>query len=847
MADTTILSADIGVTWLDNNRCKYLEWLGGTNTNYTMNQIYSAMQTLQDESATIDDGTCFSAETPTEYTTGIIDQGDNDPWYVQHRLMEKVTGGALKSASWTRATGTNTGIVCVAVSSTSQTIVQGDEGKLINNPTTGDDGTLLEFIDNGGSTHYLIIRPDTNAAGDDFDGTTGTLVVAGGGTASTITAGATTGEQIWANIYTIGTVEDSVHMYIYQGQALTTDARDRVFSWNSSTDDWYGNGHIDTVVALNDITDATWSTIDGGYLNVFARQGGDAYASFEVANSTTSGGRNPIPLQTAADADTAHGTQKISFTGAVSGTFTDGEVISQAGSLARGIIDVTNSTLTSGGEIVYFPITNAANGGIIGTMNNTGVITGADSGATATSNGNPADDGAADAAWFSGTGAPTISITAALADIDNDTVDEYYGISIDCNQNRLSEVYQWVKYITGYTQGTGGVIDTAESGVYGEEFIGGTAALTYTGGTTPTNIVEGESVTQAVSGATGVVLSHDTTNKKVLLRSTRGTFDSNTVNADDDSSTWTTVTSRNFAAKTASPLGTFAGGTFFGARGVLLTDYHADDANLFTLTDIDGGTYERPTSLSFVITNLQGSTTLTSDEDDRVSFFQLTGSGGDIDKDMFGGIAGTPAAGDNTLAVASTIQYIPEAGSLVIVDNPSSATATEYKVRYTSWTGTTFTLANFGDLTSTAATASTDDTNLYYATGGFNAAVKRGDLVVVSGRGAGYVKTVVSDTQLALEGLGISGLVSTDLFEINCVPVALTTGDNMYVPYIDKVAESSSESASFIDPTTQIFYRVKVRNSRNTTTKIKPFSSDGDVTSGNVSVQVVRAEDTIIT
>jgi len=47
MADTTILNGDIGVTWFANNRQKRLEWIGGTNTSYTMNDLYSAMQTLQ--------------------------------------------------------------------------------------------------------------------------------------------------------------------------------------------------------------------------------------------------------------------------------------------------------------------------------------------------------------------------------------------------------------------------------------------------------------------------------------------------------------------------------------------------------------------------------------------------------------------------------------------------------------------------------------------------------------------------------------------------------------------------------------------------------------------------------
>lgn len=844
MADTTILNGDIGVTWLDSNRGKFLEWIGGTNSSYTMNQLYSAMQTLQDESTTIDDGTCFSAETPTEYTIGKIDQGDNDPWYIQFDLMEKITGGALKTSGWTRATSTNTGIICVP--GTVGTILASDVGETVTGATTGS-GTLLEVISSGTGNDYLIIRPDSSAAGDDF--TTASQVITGSTSGRTFTqwstASSTTGEQVWANIYTIGTVEDAVHMYIYQGAALTTDARDRVYSWNSNTLDWYGNGHIDRTVALYDIEQTTWTAIDSGYVTVFGRKGGDLYASFEVSNSTTSGGRNPVPLQTAVDLDQGHGTKKIA-TGVWAGTFQDGEIISGGTSLGRGILDLANSTADT--ELVYFPIATAAVGGALTALTSGEVITGADSSASATSSGSPADDGPADAAWFTGTGAPTVSFTAALADIDNDTVNEYYGATIDCNQNRLNEVYQWAKYITQYGQGTGGVIETAEPGIQGEQYIGGTAAITYSGGSTPASIVEGESVTQQVSGAKGVVLSHDTTNFKVLLRSTRGSFVSGqTIDADDDSSTWTGVTASNFAAKTAAPLGTFAGGTFFGPRGLLLTDYHADDANSFILTDIDGGTYERPTSLSFTVTNLQGTTALTSNQDDRVSWFKLTGAGGDLDKDMFGGIAGTPAAGDNTFAVTNNIEFIPDSGSLVIVDGPGTASTVEYKIRYASHNGTgkTFTLANFGDLTSTAATAGSNDTTLVYSTGGFNANVKRGDLVVVAGRGAGYVETVDSDTQITLEGAGISGLVSTDLFEINCVPVGLTTADNMYVPYIDKVAEASSESASFIDPTTAIYYRVKVRNSRNTT-KIKPYSSDGNVTSANASVQITRTPDTII-
>jgi len=69
-----------------------------------------------------------------------------------------------------------------------------------------------------------------------------------------------------------------------------------------------------------------------------------------------------VPLATSVDGDQGHGTKKISFTGAVSGgPFTDGEVIEGGTSGGRAILDLTNSTVTSGGELVYFPIAGDAN------------------------------------------------------------------------------------------------------------------------------------------------------------------------------------------------------------------------------------------------------------------------------------------------------------------------------------------------------------------------------------------------------------------------------------------------------------------------------------------------------
>jgi len=325
MADVTILNGDIGVNYLANNRQKRMFWIGGTNTEYTINELYSSMATLLDETTTIDSGTAFSAETPVEYTTGKIDTGDSEPWFITFDLMEKITSGALKTSGWTRVTDINTGIICVPVDSTASNIVTADEGYDISGGTDGV-GTLLEYITTGGIYDYCIIRPDGSAVANDFTTANQILTCNAHTSEQWSTGGSTTGEQVWANLYSIGTIDSNVHLYLYQGDADIDNARNRVYSWNDPIQDWYDNGHIDICVALKGIEYSTWATIDDGYITVFARKYGDLFASFEVACSTTAGGRNPIPLQTSADLDNTTGIKNITYT-AGSGTFVIGDII----------------------------------------------------------------------------------------------------------------------------------------------------------------------------------------------------------------------------------------------------------------------------------------------------------------------------------------------------------------------------------------------------------------------------------------------------------------------------------------------------------------------------------------
>jgi len=864
-ADTTILSTDVGVWWFNNNRSKMLTWEGTTGT-YTMNELYSAMQTLQDESDTIDDGTCFNADTPTEYTIGKIDQGDNDPWYITFELMEHITGGSLKTSGWAHVQGSNTGIVIVP--GTNVDIVPGDCGLDIAGGEDGN-GTLLELI-SGFRGDFLVIRPDSSASGDEFTGGgDGQTITCNGHTFTQSSEEQNSGNMIWANLYSIGTIDDYVHQYIYQGSwdadTATTPATDnsqRIYSVNSSAIDYWGEGHIDICIPTKRWwraeSDGAWDACDGGYARVFARKGGDLFAYFEVATSTTSGGRNPIPLQTSVDLNQGTGTKTISFTGTVSGgPFIDGEVIEDQNNNARGILDLSNSDVGSGGYLSYFPIAKDGSGGLLTAMQSGQTIQGATSSASVTSDGTPQDAGPAVTSFFTNSAFPDIKFgfTAVTAvtnkDIDNNGTDEHWGIVVDCNSNTLAETYEWLKYICSYTQGETDSVeqaledDLSQSNVFGEEFRGAMGYIGYSAisGT----LAEGEAVTQATSGATGIILMHDTTNDVVLFRDVRGSFNgTNQVDADYDSDYFTPDEGSSFAPSATSPFGTFAGGTFFGARGVIIENWLSNDENSFILTDIEGTTRERPTSVPITVTNLHGNA-ITETDADLVAIYTLSGSGGDIDKDLLT-CDGGEVEGGTSIATDTISTWTPSSGRLLLTD---VSEGDEYIIGYSSWdSGTdTFTLDSY---TIANATTGTNANTIVSTTDELDT-LDRGDFIWNEDQNAGaYITDVQAATNTVNLDRDITGQTSVDTIKVNVVPLTLTSSDTVLPLIMHGYPTASTKQSSIIYPGSTLYIRVKVRNSRETDLvngPIKPYSADDSITGTDTSksYQVTRTIDTIIT
>lgn len=776
----------------------------------TVNALYSALQNQFDELTQMDDGVPMSAQTPTEYTIGIIDAGDKDPWFVDRTSVEYLSGGALKTANWDRVTGTNTGILKIICNNTS--IVTGDIGFDIT--IGGNTGTLLD-VKGTGAGSILWVRPDDNTATNDFDDA-GTLTC--NAHTATWTSTASAGESLWANIYTLGTIESNTHLYISQNGVNLAAYKD--------TTDWWSDGHIDILVNVKELGVET----DEGYITVLARQYSKTYSYYIV--DLTNGGRNPIPLQTGNDLDNQTG--YWTFTGTSgTGTFVVGEVISKTATDKKGVITSVTGSPGTTPTIVYYligdPITNFANGDTS--------VTGATSGATVTA-GTPA------AAGPSALGTAPVITHGGLADggsndIDENGTPENYSVTIDCNQNSLANVYQYSKYITR----RGSTVTTDTDGLQGQFYIGSDYRLRYSGSITGT-FTEGNTCTQTSTGAKGTIVEVNTTDKIVILRNSRGTFNTTNIVTDDIASGTFTPNSEASAVTpiAAAPFGTFAGGKFFCAPGVVLSDYQTGDANNFQLVDDNGTVRLAPTKATITVSNTRAG--------DKIAVFRLTGSGADINKAEYNATVQSQAATTVVLEVPITTDSPGKSVGGVVRLVDTSATK-EYRLRFSTWTNTpngTFNLAYTNVASAMAGTTTTNIKNT-----GLGTASLVGDLVmnVTRSNAISYVTAIVDADNVTIFP-AITGQTTADNIKFNALPVATTTSpqDTLYVPFIDSYETTGStgtpgsEAITITHSTSDsdIFIRVRARQAGN----ILPFEQDSSVVGASpTNVSVVRTADTI--
>jgi len=233
-------------------------------TVYPVQTFYSWIMDEVDELGAMDDEVPMSAQTPTSYTM-------INGWYLQELATQFLNGGAIQTSGYDDEIRT---LLCSSAGWTN--FDSDDYGTLLTAATTGDTGTVLDY-DN---TYYKVFvrMVDTD---DLFDDSDDTYTAVGGAGAGTAINPATTGETIFANPYTLGTLNGDPDLYIFQNDGLIAQF------WDSD--------HFDILIKVKE----TGVDIDGKVIWVADHTWGSLYDSFQI--TLTTAGQNAVPLGTGVD------------------------------------------------------------------------------------------------------------------------------------------------------------------------------------------------------------------------------------------------------------------------------------------------------------------------------------------------------------------------------------------------------------------------------------------------------------------------------------------------------------------------------------------------------------------
>jgi len=833
MSDT-ILGTDLTIYYLDESRRKQIRWTGGTLKTdvQKMIDVYSACEDLFTVPTQQNDGLIFSAETPGEYTIGLIDAGELEPWFIDLETMEHIigdfanfTGCALKTSGWTRelpgdGTG-NIGIMVVPVTS-GGTIQASDIGDTCTH-TSGDQGTLLDFIDTGGGTDYLWIRPDSNALVDDFDTGSGTINMDSSAGAATQSANGHTGEMVWGNVFSQGALVTDTHIFIFQDGVKVT-------SNDATAEDWWPDGHIDRAIPITDYTVTAFPIFDLAFLTVKANQYGSKYTNAVIRMNSTSGGNVSAGLSSGNDITNTTGYNAVVFNGAgFAAGWSVGDEMVGTTSGARGIITLITSPGASQTVHYYLvgdPLTNFDSGG-------EAVTNADDTGTGNTTVAAPSLQGPALTTWFDGNSIPTYAFANTQVDIDDNGTPEEYGITIDLLSASLAQMHEANKF----THRRGSAID--QDGLDGEEWIGIDYAISYA--TITGTVGEGSVVTGQTSGAIGTVVSNPAGSANVaLLRDTRGTF----VDGEDISLTpashefdGTGLTVEVIVPVAEASFGTLAGTSFFFSRGVVPVNYKVAEENLFSVIDAGGTPRARPTSITMQILNLL--------QFDYATCHRLQGDGLPIEKDEYSATGGETTAGTTLTvdgAIAADVPGKTLGGHLALRD--VSDNNQEYVLRYASYVAATgvVTLDNVAIVSADSATT----TNIQ-ETGAFGSTLV-GDLVFNNGNGhdgVSYVSEVVGANEINIDP-PIASQTTGDKIDLNSIPIALVdTADEVAFLIVFEFKESDGTASASMQYIADIFARVVVRNTGSAAIKIKGNTQAVTIGTGGGVASAGRIENTV--
>ncbi|MFA6007395.1 MAG: hypothetical protein WC784_01985 [Candidatus Shapirobacteria bacterium] len=550
----TVISGSYGAIasdWMVYESYKIIKHTGGT-TVYSVNALYSYLLDYFDNAGFLDDEVPIVAATPTEYKL-------SNGWYLDDTSTQFLSGGSITTDGWDD-------LMYVLTMSGTPTNPVGDIGKTVQNTLATHTGMLVDYTTSAPYKWYVrkILGTFTAESVDIVSGT-------GEGTVGTVV----TGETIWSNVFTLGSLVAETVLDVYQNDTKIT-------SWWSTS----GNVHIDILVKVKEAD----VEIDSGNLTILARKYGTLYDHFVIDASS---GRNPVPLA----------------------AFTDGN--------------------------------------------------------------NPAANEATVADIFDFI--PDSNFDFGYASKDMGVGAKSYDVVINCGSRTILQVYEYLKYITrtGSTTPLNGVVGEYYTGVGDVQFAFDGESGTF---------IEGQLITGS-AGVYGYLTSIKVNPSGYMtLRNVHGTFTNNMSLTQTPSGATALVngTVTSLTPQKQAPFGSYAGGTFFGARGVWLENVAPADANNYQLIDAFGDNQTPPTSVSITISGVE--------EDDVVAVFKTTGNNKIIDKSYLHSHATANASGSTSWEVDANTPIPSDTPATGIIRLVKTTTNLEERIEYTSWVGTVFTL-----------------------------------------------------------------------------------------------------------------------------------------------------------
>lgn len=383
---------------------------------YTVNALYSYLQNTFDELEQMDDPIPMSAQTPTEYT--LI-----NGWFMDEDSFKYLKTGAVQTS------GHLNNIQILKLSSVTVDPTAADIGRQVKDDTV-EIGPLLAYqLDPyGADTGKWWIRTGSGTA----IANSSAMAITGSTAVGTASAASEDGENLWPNIYTLGSIEQHVN----EEQIYIEQAGARIFSGS----EWWPEDKVNSAVRHIDVlikTKEAGTEISNGEITVYLRNypstgNTDLYDHFGI--DLTAGGRNAVPLATSPDMNntsyqstvSGYNDIKIAFVNgtitysAISGSFTNLEAVTGSINTTTTAVFLKQTTTTGAGTMTL--------GNITGTFSSAETLTGGTSGKTALS-------------------------SAALTEAYNVTknfeqgADYSYSVIIGCATRVLSQVYEYLKYV----------------------------------------------------------------------------------------------------------------------------------------------------------------------------------------------------------------------------------------------------------------------------------------------------------------------------------------------------------------------------------------------------------------